>query len=32
MAPKLEEVVDRVKPKRTTFTEMMLGESRVMCR
>jgi len=25
-------VVEKVKPKRTTFSEMMLGESRVMCR
>ena len=27
-----KKVVDKVKPKRTTFSEILLGESRVMCR
>ena len=27
-----KKMVDKVKPKRTTFSEILLGESRVMCR
>ena len=27
-----KKVVESVKPKRTTFSEILLGESRVMCR
>ena len=27
-----KKVVETVKPKRTTFSEILLGESRVMCR
>ena len=27
-----KKVVEKVKPKRTTFSEILLGESRVMCR